>query len=84
VLEGGFDKDGTFFSVPFSGLQAMTEVFSRHVIWLLVEKKLLSEDFAANLLSWRHSGFSIDNSVRLTDARTQESVAQYISRPRSR
>ena len=31
-------------------------------------------------MSWRHSGFSIDNSVRLTDARTQESLAQYISR----
>ena len=81
MLEGGFDEDGTFISVPFSGLPAMTEVFRRRVIWLLVEKKLLSEDFAANLLSWRNSGFSIDNSVCLTDARSQESVARYISRP---
>ena len=68
-------------SVPFSGLQAMTEVFRRRVIWLLVEKELLSAEFAQNLLSWRNPGFSIDNSVRVTDARTQESLAQYISRP---
>ena len=81
VLKGGFDAEGTFISIPFSGLQAMTQVFQRRVITLLVDKQLLSVDFAENLLSWRHSGFSIDNSVRLTDARTQESLAQYISRP---
>ncbi|MEE8442050.1 MAG: transposase [Spirochaetia bacterium] len=81
VLEGGFDAEGTFVSVPFSGLQAMTEVFRRRVIYLLVEKQLLSEDFARNLLSWRNSGFGIDNSVRANDVRTQESLAQYISRP---
>jgi hypothetical protein len=57
----------------------MTEVFRRRVIWLLVEKELLSEKFVRNLLSWKNSRFSIDNSVRVTDARTQESLAQYIS-----
>ena len=80
-MEGGFDEAGAFVSVPFSGLQAMTEIFRRRVIWLLVELELLPEDFARNLLSWRNSGFSIDNSVQVTDARTQESLAQYISRP---
>ncbi|MEE8441553.1 MAG: hypothetical protein V3S41_07520 [Spirochaetia bacterium] len=59
----------------------MTEVFRRRVIWLLVEKQLLSAEFAQNLLSWRNSGFSIDDSVRLTDARSQGSLAQCISRP---
>ena len=81
MLEGGFDAEGTFVSVPFAGLQAMTEAFRRRVITLLVDKQLLSEVFGENLLSWRHSGFSIDNSVRANDVRTQESLAQYISRP---
>ena len=81
VLEGGFDEASTFVSVPLSGLQQMTEVFRWRLIWLLVEKDLLSEEFAQNLLSWKNSGFSVDNSVRLTDARSQESLAQYISRP---
>ena len=81
VLEAGFDPEGTFVSIPFSGLQAMTEVFRRRVITLLVEKELLSQDFAEDLLSSRHSGFSIDNSVRVADACAQESLAQYIACP---
>jgi len=81
VVEGGFDEAGTFLSVPLSGLDQMTEVFRRSLIWLLVEKELLFEEFARNLLSWRNSGFRIDNSVRLTDSKSQESLAQYIARP---
>jgi hypothetical protein len=52
------------FFIPFSGLHSMVEVFRHRVITLLVQRKLLNEDFARNLLSWKHSGFSIDNSVR--------------------
>ena len=81
VLEGGFDEEGTFFYIPFSGLQSMVEVFRRRVIKLLVERELLNEDFARNLLSWKHSGFSIDNSVRILDESAQESLAEYIARP---
>jgi len=69
VLEGGFDEEGAFFYIPFSELQSMVEVFPRGVIKLLVERALLNEDFARNLLSWKHSGFSIDNSVRILDDR---------------
>ena len=81
VLEGGFDAEGTFFYIPFSGLQSMIEVFRRRVIKLLVARKLVNEEFAHNLLSWRHSGFSIDNSVRILDGKTQENLAEYLARP---
>ena len=81
VLEGGFDEEGTFFYIPFSGLQSMTELFRRRVIKLLVQRELLNDDFARNLLSWKHSGFSIDNSVRILDQSSQESLAEYIARP---
>ncbi len=60
VLEGGFDEEGTFFYIPFSGLQSMVEVFRRRMIKLLVKRELLKKDFARNLLSWKHSGFSQD------------------------
>jgi len=46
-----------------------------------VDHKLLNHDFAGNLLSWKHSGFSIDNSVRILDHSSQESLAEYIARP---
>ena len=81
VLEGGFDDEGTFFYIPFSGLDAMVEVFRRRVVWLLVEKELLDEDFAIKLLGWKHSGFSVDNSVRILDREAQINLAEYISRP---
>ena len=78
---GDFDEERRFIHVPLSGLDQMTEVFRRRLIWLLVEKDLLAEEFARNLLSWKNSGFSIDNSVRLTDAKSKESLAEYIARP---
>ena len=73
----GFDEEGTFFYIPFSGLRSVVEVFRRRVIKLLVGRKLLNEVFARNLLSWKHSGFSIDNSVRILDESAQESLAEY-------
>lgn len=65
VLEGGFDEAGTFIPVPLSGLDQMTEVFRRRLIRLLAQKKLLSEEFARNLLSWRNSGFSLQPHERV-------------------
>ena len=46
ILEGGFDDEGTFFYMPFSGLHSMVEVFRRRVIKLLVELKLVNDVFA--------------------------------------
>ncbi len=81
VLEVGFDHEGTFFFIPISNLTSMTEVFRRRVLALLVDRKVLNDLFARNLMSWKHSGFSIDNSVRILDHNTQESLSEYIARP---
>ena len=51
VLEGGFDEDGTFVYLPFSGLEKMTEYFRRTVVRFFTDKKLLNGHFARNLLS---------------------------------
>lgn len=51
------------------------------MIKLLVKRELLNEEFARNLLSWKHPGFSIDNSVRILDESSQESLAEYVARP---
>jgi len=81
LLEGGFDEDGSFVYLPFSGLEKMTEYFRHSVLRFFTEKKLLTEQFAQNLLSWKHSGFSIDNSVRILDESSRDNLAQYIARP---
>ena len=86
---------GTFAYLPFSDLEKMTEYFRRTVLRFFTDKKLLTEQFAQNLLSWKHSGFSqvawpssehserpgIDNSVRILDESSRDNLAQYIARP---
>ena len=65
LLEGGFDEIGNFIYLPISSTKKMTELFRRLVIKHFVDKRMINEDFAQNLLSWKNPGFSIDNSVRI-------------------
>jgi hypothetical protein len=83
ILEGGFDSAGRFIHIPFGQPSAMTECFRRNVVKLFLSKKLIAPQMAENLLTWRHSGFSIDASVRIspTDKKQREALAQYIARP---
>jgi len=80
VLEGGFDEDGNFVFIPFSSLQKMTEYFRRRVIGLFLKNNMINEEFAGNLLSWKHSGFSIDNSVQILTYKARVNLSEYITR----
>ena len=51
VLEGGFDENGDFIHIPFGNLQQMTECFRRAVIKLFLERKLIIQGMADNLLT---------------------------------
>jgi hypothetical protein len=46
------------------------------------EAGLVTQQFAENLLCWKHCGFSIDNSVRPdgSDHKARQALAQYIAR----
>ena len=81
LLEGGFDAEGSFVYLPFSGLEKMTEYFRRIVVRFFTARNLITEHFARNLLSWRHSGVSTDYSVRILDESSRENLAQYMARP---
>ena len=61
----------------------LTELFRRLVIKYFQEKKLITEKFAKNLLSWKNSGFSVNNSIRIygNDDKARESLSQYIAKP---
>jgi len=49
----------------------------------ILEKELISARLATSLVNWRHSGFSLDNSVHLPAGSTKarKALSQYISRP---
>ena len=82
ILEGGIDEDNNFHFLPINNLNNLTEVFRQKVVNLFVEKKLLNQQMANNLLSWKHSGFSIDNSVMIlkSDDKARLNLCQYIAR----
>jgi hypothetical protein len=49
---------------------------------MLKEEGKITDEIIDNLMKWRHSGFSINNSVRIArdDEKGRESVAKYILR----
>jgi len=83
VLEGGFDKNGRFVHIPLGNLHRMSEYFRRVIIKFFSKKELISAKLATSLLNWRHSGFSVDHSIRVPafSIRAREALSQYIARP---
>ena len=82
ILEGGIDEKGSFHHIPIKDTSRLIEVFRRRVIQLFVEKGLLQKSFAMKLLCWKHSGFSVDNSVGIPAAskKARVNLSQYIIR----
>ena len=81
LMEGCFDEQGKFHHIPIKNIKPMTEYFRKRVIHYLFKTERINHDMARNLLSWKHSGFSIDNSVMLYphDDKAKEALAQYTS-----
>src|SRR5664280_145346 len=65
VSRGGWDRAGTWGPVPFVDGEAAALVFRHKVFSFLRAEGLLSEERMRLLLSWRHSGFSVHNTVTL-------------------
>ncbi len=82
ILAGGFDSAGQFYYVPVHDTAQMAEYLRRRTIGLFLKLDLITEQFAETLLCWKHSGFSVDNSVRLDggDHKARQALAQYIAR----
>jgi len=51
ILEGGFDKEGTFVYTPISDTNKMTELFRRLIIKHFQEQELINERFAAGKIT---------------------------------
>ena len=82
VLEGGIDEASSFHHIPIKDTAKLTEVFRRRVIKLFVDRGLLDLGFALKILSWQHSGFSVDNfvSIPASNRKARVNLSQYIIR----
>jgi hypothetical protein len=81
-LEGGIDEAGSFHHIPIKDTSPLTEVFRRRVLKLFVDLDLLDPHFARKILSRKHSGFSVDNSVPIpaSSRKARVNLSQYIVR----
>jgi hypothetical protein len=79
---GGWNARGEWVPLPYVDTRKAEELFRHRVLRLLKDKDLLSEERIELLLSWKTSGFSIDESVRIPagEKRMLEHVVRYMLR----
>jgi hypothetical protein len=60
-----------------------TSTFRRVIIKFFLKQELISARIATSLINWRHSGFSVDASVRIPafSDQARQALSQYIARP---
>ena len=80
VLEGGFDQWDKFVFIPIGASDELVEIWRMNVVAFFVERKLVNTEFAEKMLSWKHSGFSIESGTRIYTDKARESLSQYIVR----
>lgn len=82
VTRGGWTGSGEWVPVPYVSSSAAEKLFRHKVVILLQRAGLLDEERTCLLLSWRHSGFSVHNTVIVPagDGRALEALARYCLR----
>jgi hypothetical protein len=82
VAEGVFDKDGWFVPVETVLLDRAIDIWRGKVFDILFEAGLLDLEDIGSMMGWKHSGFSIDTSVRIAahDHDAMKRLVEYIAR----
>jgi len=77
VSEWVFLSGCTFLPLPKLATEPLLKLWEQEVFGLLLAEGKITEEVVANMRSWRHSGCSVDESVRL-EAGDQEGVQRLI------
>ena len=84
AADGLFTPDGRFHCMPAEDLAPTIELFRHRFLHALRDAKLISPKKLANLLSWKHPGFSIHHggkqSVPAHDDAGRKRLAEYLLR----
>jgi hypothetical protein len=82
VPEGVFTESGYFVHIPYVCRLRATELWQEKVFTLLVDEGRIDMEVVAMITSWKHTGFSVDNSVRIEagDEAGIQRLIEYISR----
>ncbi len=80
---GVFEADGTFHLAPTGGWQQLQELWRHALLGRLRAAGALADWHVARLLSWRHSGFTLDAGeapIAADDAAGRRRLAEYLLR----
>jgi hypothetical protein len=82
VSRGGWDHQGAWTPLAYVDPTAAAELFRHKVFRFLAREGLLAPERIELLLSWRHSGFSVHNTVTVApdDGGGPERLARYLLR----
>ncbi|ODS31020.1 MAG: putative transposase, partial [Candidatus Scalindua rubra] len=82
VSDGLFRETGTFYVTPKIDLEPLEDIFRANVFKMLKDEGKIDDDVINKLMSWRHSGFSVHNGVRVArdNEKGKEALSQYIIR----
>jgi len=82
VAEGVFTESGHFVHIPDIGKHRAEKFWQERVFALLLDAHKINDEIIGNMRTWKHSGFSVDNSVRIErgDKSGMQRLIEYISR----
>jgi hypothetical protein len=82
ATDGLFKDTGTFYVMKDVDLKPLEELFRAEVFRFLKKEGKITEELINKLSKWRHSGFSVDNGVRIEKEKKEgtEAIAQYMMR----
>jgi hypothetical protein len=82
VPEGVFTSSGHFVHIPDIWQYRAVEIWQEHVFDLLLDECKITLEVAASMRAWKHSGFSVDTSVKIAggDNTGMQHLVEYIAR----
>jgi hypothetical protein len=82
VAEGVFTENGHFVNIPDIAKHKAAEFWQERISVLLLDAHKINDEIVGNMRTWIHSGFSVDNSVRIEkgDKAGMQRLVEYISR----
>ncbi len=82
VSDGCFGAGGKFYRLPMLPSKKIEQLFAHKVFRMLLDEGLIKEELVKKISSFRHSGFSVHQEIRIAadDKQGLEGLIQYILR----
>ncbi len=86
ISDGAFDAEGNFYRLAMDmehDIAALNKLWTKRVLDALVENNCMTPHHRNDRLQWKHTGFSVDGSVKVMagDHGRLERLVRYMARP---